>query len=83
MELPGIGLFGDIRPRAKQYEYGDSVLVVADLDDIITSKRTADRTKDWRAMDALYEARDELRQEGDRYDTEPETIEGITGDDNA
>lgn len=82
MELPGIGLFGDVRTRAKRYEYGESVLIVADLDDIITSKRTADRTKDWRAMDALYEARDELRQEGDRYDIEPETIEGIAGNDN-
>jgi hypothetical protein len=41
MELPGVGLFGDVLPNAKRYQFGEALLVVADLDDIITSKQTA------------------------------------------
>lgn len=61
MVLPGVGTFDDVRPHARRYEWQGIVISAASLDDIITSKETADRAKDWRAMDALYEARDHLR----------------------
>lgn len=79
MELPGVGFFGDVHPNAKRYEFGRSILIVANLDDIITSKQTADRTKDLRSMDALYEARERLRTQGDNFEVAPETIHGVTG----
>lgn len=77
MDLPGVGLFDDVRRNAKRYEYGHSVLIVASLDDIIISKQTADRMKDLRSMDALYEARKRLQEEGDGFEVSPDRIDGI------
>jgi hypothetical protein len=68
MELPGVGDFDAVRPNARRYEVGGREIVVASLDDVITSKETADRAKDWRAMDALHAARDRLRERPDGYE---------------
>ena len=68
MDLPGVGTFDDVRQNARRYEWEDVIIVVASLDDIITSKQTADRAKDWRAMDALEAARDHLRDHPDGYE---------------
>ncbi len=65
MELPGIGSFDAVRSNARRFEFGDIVITVANIEDIITSKETLGRAKDWRAMDALYQARDHLRQHPD------------------
>ena len=65
MVLPGVGTFDTVRPHARQYEWRGIIITTASLDDIITSKKTADRAKDWRSMDALYEARDRLRERPD------------------
>ena len=68
MELPGVGPFDAVRRNARRYEWETITLSVASLDDIITSKETADRAKDRRALDALYEARAHLRENPDPYE---------------
>jgi hypothetical protein len=68
MELPGVGTYDAVMAHARKYEWQGIVVTTASLDDIITSKETADRAKDWRAMDALYEARDCLRTRPDDYE---------------
>jgi hypothetical protein len=75
MELPGAGTFDALRPHARRYEWEGIELLVASLDDIIRSKETADRAKDWRAMDALYEARDRLRERPDEYEVPSDVFE--------
>ena len=75
MELPGVGTYDEVRRRAKRYAFEDVVLVVADLDDIISSKESASRAKDWRAMDALHEARDRLRERPDPYELTDESLD--------
>jgi hypothetical protein len=77
MEVPGVGFYENVRRNAKRYEHDGRVLVVADINDIITSKETTDRSKDWRAMDALYEARDRLRAESDDYEIGPHSIDDV------
>jgi hypothetical protein len=67
MELPGVGTFDAVRPNARRYGWDNLAILVASIDDIITSKETADRAKDWRAMDALYDARARLRDRPDDY----------------
>jgi len=67
MELPGVGTFDVVNQHARGYEWQGIELRIASLDDIITSKESADRAKDWRAMDALYEARDRLRERPDEF----------------
>jgi hypothetical protein len=68
MELPGVGPFDAVRRNARRYQWEDVTISVASIDDIITSKETADRAKDRRALDALYEARDHLREHPDPYE---------------
>lgn len=80
MELPGVGAFDQVRKNAKPYQFESHVLLVATLDDIITSKETSDRAKDWRAMDALYEARDRLRQAGDPYELTDDQLNNTATD---
>ena len=75
MTLVGVGTFDAVSPHARRYEWRGIALSVANIDDIITSKEAADRSKDWRAMDALYEARDLLRQRPDEYDVTDETLD--------
>jgi len=84
MELPGVGPFDAVHRNARRYQSDDIVLIVASIDDIITSKETAGRSKDWRAMDALYQARDHLRDHPDAYEESEEALETSEGDgDNA
>jgi hypothetical protein len=68
MELPGVGPFDAVRRNARRYQWEAITISVASIDDIITSKETADRAKDRRALDALYEARDHLREHPDPYE---------------
>ncbi len=75
MELPGVGSFDVVRKNAKRYDFDGRVLVVASLDDIIKSKETTGRAKDWRAMDALYEARDRLRKMSDAYELQSDQLD--------
>ena len=75
MDLPGVGPFDVVRRGARRYLSDDIVLIVASIDDIITSKETAGRSKDWRAMDALYQARDHLRDHPDAYDVSEDALE--------
>jgi hypothetical protein len=76
MTLPGVGGFDVVRRNARRYEWQGIVLVVASLDDIIASKETTDRTKDRRALDALYEARAHLREHPDPYEVPPSALAG-------
>jgi hypothetical protein len=68
MDLPGVGTFDATRPHARRYEWQGIVIMTASLDDIITSKKSADRAKDWLSMDALYEARERLRERPDDFE---------------
>lgn len=68
MHLPGVGGFDVVQRNARRYEWEGHVISVAAIDDIITSKETADRAKDRRALDALYDARDHLLQHPDEYE---------------
>ncbi|MDP9333892.1 MAG: hypothetical protein M3Q30_11390 [Actinomycetota bacterium] len=68
MELPGVGPFDAVRRNVRRYEWQGIIISVASIDDIITSKETADRAKDRRALDALYAARDHLREHPDPYE---------------
>lgn len=74
MELPGVGTFEAVKQNVRRYEWEDITISVASLDDIITSKETADRAKDRRALDALYEARDHLREHADPYELSEQTL---------
>jgi hypothetical protein len=75
MELPGVGSFDAVRRSARRYEWEGITISVASIDDIITSKETADRAKDRRALDALYEARDHLREHPDPYELSAEALD--------
>jgi hypothetical protein len=75
MELPGVGGYDIVIRNARHYDWQDITISVADLDDIITSKETADRAKDWRALDALYEARDYLRDHPDPYELTDDALD--------
>jgi hypothetical protein len=75
MELPGVGTFDAVRRNAKRYEFDGQVLVVANLDDIVKSKETTGRSKDWRAMDALREAQDRLRAKSDSFELQSHQLD--------
>ena len=68
MSLPGVGGYDLVAKGAKRYAFENHVLVVASIDDIITSKETIGSSKDWRAMDSLYEARERARIRTDEYE---------------
>jgi len=67
IELPGVGPFDALIRASRRYALTgyDLTISVANLDDIIRSKEYADRAKDWRALDAYYEARAVLAEQGD------------------
>jgi hypothetical protein len=75
MDLPGVGGYDIVVRGARSYEWSGIVLLVANLDDIITSKETADRAKDRRALDALNDARERLRQKPDPYELRTEVLD--------
>jgi hypothetical protein len=78
MELPGVGGYDIVMRNARRYDWQDVTLHVAAIDDIITSKETADRAKDRRALDALYEARDYLREHQDPYEIDDDALDVAT-----
>jgi len=51
--IHGIGSFESLRSRATLVEFGDSSLLVADVRDIIQSKRAADRPRDRAVLEIL------------------------------
>jgi hypothetical protein len=75
MELPGVGTYDVVARNARHYDWQDITISVAAIDDIITSKETADRAKDRRALDALYEARDYLRDHPDPYELTDDALD--------
>ncbi len=83
MHLPGVGGYDRVIRNARRYASGDIVLHAANLDDIITSKETIGRAKDWRAMDALYEARDRLREMPDDYELTDRQLDQAAGEPDA
>lgn len=63
----GLGGFDEWSRRAFSVEIADGLsVVVASLDDIIDSKRAANRPKDLMALPYLESLRDELRKQSDR-----------------
>jgi hypothetical protein len=74
MELPGVGPFDAVQRNARRYEWEAITITVASIDDIFTSKETSDRAKDRRALDALYEARDHLREHPDPYELSEQAL---------
>jgi len=68
MDLPGVGTYDAVSPHARRYEWQGIIIQTASLDDVITSKQTADRAKDWQSMEALLEARDRLRAGPDEFE---------------
>ena len=75
MELPGVGGYDAVIGNARRYDWQGITIVVAAIDDIITSKETVDRAKDRRAIDALYAARDHLREHPDPYELSDESLD--------
>jgi len=69
IELPGVGPFDSIMRNARRYDIaGFNVSIyVASLEDIIRSKETAGRSKDFAVLPALYEAANHLAQHPDDY----------------
>jgi hypothetical protein len=65
-ELPGVGGYAHVASRAGKFVFREIELRVADLQDIIVSKQTADRVKDMHTLDALHAAQQTIRQNGPR-----------------
>jgi len=59
----GIGTYKDIRPTAVAFDLDGFSVLVAALDDVIRSKRSADRPKDRAVMPVLEALREELGRE--------------------
>jgi hypothetical protein len=59
-EAAGVGGYEDLIGRAVEFDVGGFRVSVANLDDIIESKETADRAKDRAALPQLYALRDEI-----------------------
>lgn len=59
----GIGTYQDIRPTAVPFDIDGFAVQVAALEDVIRSKRSADRPKDRAVMPVLEALRDELGRE--------------------
>jgi hypothetical protein len=61
--IHGVRSFASLKSRAAQVNFGGHSLWVADLDDIIRSKRALDRPKDRAVLDILEQTRNE-REKG-------------------
>jgi hypothetical protein len=61
--IHGVRSFASLRSRAAQVHFGSHPLWVADLEDIIRSKRALDRPKDRAVLDILEQTRNE-REKG-------------------
>lgn len=66
LEAIGLGGYDDLASRAVVFDIGGVQILVAALDDIITSKAAADRPEDRLQLDVLRDLRDELRRRGQR-----------------
>jgi hypothetical protein len=77
IELPGVGPYDLLLRRSRRYMLQDLdiKIEIANLDDIIASKVFADRSKDWHALGAYYEARARLAEHGDDYELGPEALD--------
>ena len=60
----GTGGYADLIDRAVLFEIDDLIVTVASLDDVIHSKRAADRPKDRAVLPLLEALRDEIRRAG-------------------
>jgi hypothetical protein len=60
--IHGVKSFESLRLRAEERKVGSLSLLIASLDDIIDSKRAANRPKDQMALPYLESLRDELRK---------------------
>lgn len=61
--LHGVKSFASLRSRATRVQFGDHALWVADLNDIIRSKRALGRAKDRAVLEILEKTRDEKEGE--------------------
>ena len=61
--LHGVKSFESLRSRASEVYFGPAVLRVADLKDIIRSKRALGRTKDLAVLDVLQKTQDEKEKQ--------------------
>lgn len=57
----GIGTYSDISGNALPVEINGTVVLVADIADVIASKEAADRPQDNRALPAYYAIQRELK----------------------
>jgi hypothetical protein len=60
--LHGVRSFESLKSRAACVELGQGTLLVADLGDIIRSKRALGRPKDLAVLDILEKTRDEKKK---------------------
>ena len=60
--IDGVRSFAALRSRARRVDFGGRALLVADLADIIKSKRAADRPRDRAVLEILEKALDEKRK---------------------
>jgi hypothetical protein len=60
----GIGTYEDLRPAAVSFDLDGLTVQVASLDDVIRSKRSADRPKDRAVLPVLEALREELDRDG-------------------
>lgn len=63
--LHGIRSFEGLRSRAESVSFGDYELKIACLEDIIKSKRAANRPRDLAVLDVLQETLDEQEKKAD------------------
>jgi hypothetical protein len=66
IKLHGIRSFEGLRSRAAPVEFGDHILLVASLADIIKSKRAAGRPRDLAVLDVLQKTHDEKQKTKDQ-----------------
>jgi predicted nucleotidyltransferase len=62
VRIHGAKSFASLRSRASRLDLGGHTLLVADLADVIRSKRAADRPRDRAVLDILERALDEKKQ---------------------
>jgi predicted nucleotidyltransferase len=60
--IDGVRSFPALRSRARRVDFGGHALLVADLADIIKSKRAADRPRDRAVLEILEKALDEKKK---------------------
>ena len=64
--IDGVASFEGLRKRAKRVEFGDAAVLVADLADIIKSKKAAGRPRDIAVLDILERTLHEASRDSQR-----------------